>query len=116
MELAIDPWFMREHAPLFAFASLTSLLYLMEPHARRGLHQGAVLCACFGVLLTGLAALIAALVGHGIGQPRYVTFTLELTGGLVTFSGVFGLAHFWWQARSGARATGAIAHERSMQS
>jgi hypothetical protein len=115
MELAVDPWFMRERAVLFAFASLTSLLYLLEPYARRGQLKGAVLGSCGAVLLAGVAMLIAAMAGHATGQPRYVTFTLELTGGLVAFSGAWGLVQFWWHYRSAARASEAIAHERSMQ-
>jgi hypothetical protein len=92
MELTVDPWFMREHAVLFSFAGLASLLYFLEPYARRGEHVVPVLGACVAVLLTGVGTLVAAAVAYATAQPTYVPFILGLTGGVVTLATTIGLA------------------------
>lgn len=116
MEPLVDPWFMREHAVLFAFAALASLLYLLERHAQCGRYMVPVLGTCVAALLAGVAALAGALVAHRTGQPDYVTFALVLTGALVVVSTTFGLAHFGRLYRRASRAAGTVAHERMAQS
>lgn len=116
MELPVDPWFMREHAVLFAFAALASLLYLLERHAQRGRYMIPVLGACLAVLLAGAAALVGAIAAHSTGQPGYVTFTLALTGVLVIFCTTFGTFRFVQLYRSASRASGTAAHGRLAQS
>ncbi len=116
MELTVEPWFMREHAMLFAFAALISLLYLLERHAQRGRWRVPVLGACVAALLAGAAALVGAFVAHRTGQPDYVTFTLVLSGALVAFSTTFGLIHFVRLYRSASHASKAVVHERMTQS
>lgn len=78
-----DAWFGPEHAPLFSFVALVSLMYLLEAPAERGRYRIPILCACGAVIAGGLGMLVAAAHARSAAQPGYVVTTLIAGGSLL---------------------------------
>jgi len=76
-------WFGPEHAPLFSFVALVSLMYLLEAPAERGRYRIAILSACAAVIAGGLGMLLAAAHALSEAQPSYVISTLLACGSLL---------------------------------
>lgn len=107
------PWFAPQHAVLFSFASLTSLLALLEPYARRGKHPVLVFGASVAVLLAAVATVVGAVLAHRSAQPGYVVVALGLAGGVVTLVTIPGLASYVLLYRDAVRERTAAASTRS---
>ncbi|HZF29062.1 MAG TPA: hypothetical protein VE907_08095 [Gammaproteobacteria bacterium] len=110
------PWFAPQHAVLFSFASLTSLLALLEPYARRGKHPVLVFGASVAVLLAAVATVVAAVIAHQSAQPGYVVFALAMSGGVVTSVTIPGLASYVRLYRNAVRERAATNRTASTRS
>ena len=110
------PWFAPQHAVLFSFASLTSLLALLEPYARRGKHPVLVFGSSVAVLLAAVATVVAAVIAHRSAQPGYVVFALGMAGGVVALVTIPGLASYARLYRNAVRERAAADRSTSTRS